>query len=152
MYNYSTSMSAELSSFAVGYVVFKHVWTESDTGVREYEFFEIFSTAAKAEKFVRKYYKKTKVDFHFGGTVDIDVVVFCKNIDTSGEKSYPWKWSEEFESYIWSADNGYFKWFKELNHDKAFEKLTSKYPKNKLEYVSIGHFGDLSVDTPIPNY
>ena len=132
------------------YPIFKHVWTEGETGVREYELVNVFNNPKNAIDYVSGYYEtNTSSSFFFGGTMDIDVLI----LTTDNVPFSHFKWIENMESWVSSCDKGIFKWFKSITKHQCSEWLVRKgYSESELEFVELENFGDMFISTPIPNY
>lgn len=74
------------------YIVFKHVYTESDTGDREYEFQNVFTNLEVAKEYCSVNYNSHN---YYGGLV-IDTLIFDINAKQIGELY----WEPKYNKWI----------------------------------------------------
>lgn len=108
------------------YCVFKHVWTDSDDDVKEYEILEVFKNAEEATTFI-KMYNLIRKPHPFYGTLEIEPLLLTKGISP-----YHLQWNEKFKS--WSISND--RTFKSAQ-PKAVMYFLEKYKSEELTRVSI---------------
>lgn len=74
------------------YVVFKHVYTESDTGGREYKFQNVFTDLEVAKKYCKANYNSLS---YYGGLV-INTLIF----DIAAKQSDELYWEPKYNKWI----------------------------------------------------
>lgn len=79
------------------YIVFKHVWTESDTGGKEYEFVKLFLALDDARKFVSEE-DMIRTSWYYGDLV-INHILYDPN-NRNIKQTDELFWKEEFGAWI----------------------------------------------------
>lgn len=74
------------------YIVFKHVWTESDTGGKEYKFENVFTSLSEARIYCDKHVRPMSI---YGDMV-VDSLIFDQNAKQTGELY----WEPKYGSWI----------------------------------------------------
>lgn len=108
------------------YPVFKHVWTDSDDGVREYEMIEVFKSTEEASAFIKVYYSIKKPHW-FQGTLEIEPLLLTK-----GVSPYHLQWRDKDNCWIASNSHSF-----KVAKPKAVLYFLKKYKPEELSRVYI---------------
>lgn len=94
------------------FIVFEHVWTESDTGGKEYSFVNVFSNLDDAQDYCKRN-RKTKSIY---GDLVIEPLIFDENAEQTGELY----WEPRYNSWINKGA------FKSVNKEKILHILQER--------------------------
>ncbi len=99
------------------YIIFKHIWTESDTNEKEYSFDNAFLTLEEAITYIIKNFLDTKDDIGIYGSLFINILIFDSDIEQPESDLY---WEPKYDCWINKGA------FKSVSKENIISSLISK--------------------------